>query len=313
MLVIQDPSNLPKYPACVLCMGTFDGLHLGHRQILEVAKKESLEHTIPLVVLTYWPHPRKILQPGVEIELLSDRVEKNNILRQLGVDVELEMEFGLTLSRMPAKKFLEDIILSKIRPSILVTGFDHTFGYQREGTVEYLKQHLDAHQVSLIEIPKQSIEQNKISSTSIRLHLKNGRLREASILLGRNYSLSGTVIQGDQIGRTLGFPTANIRLRDTDKLIPKHGVYAAMVRVNDQEKLGVVNIGIRPTLDGKELRIEAHIMDFWADLYTQSLELELLDYIRSEKKFENLSALSAQLVQDVAYARQLHPDKAGSV
>ena len=289
------------YPVqnAVVTSGTFDGVHLGHKVILkrliQLAKKRQGES----VVLTFWPHPRFVLYPNdTRLKLLSTFQEKASYLSDLGIDHLIKIEFTKKFSQLSSEEFIHNILIDKIGTKLLVIGYDHRFGKNREGSFQYLANNSHKYGFEIEEIPRQDIENIAVSSTKIRNALESGEIKTANEFIGNNYRLTGKVIKGSQIGRDLGFPTANIVVEESCKLIPADGAYAVKVEYQDQWHNGMLNIGFRPTVNGTTRTIETHIFDFNQNLYGQVLTIGFVEKIRGEKKFENLEALSKQLTLD---------------
>ncbi|MCZ6692877.1 MAG: bifunctional riboflavin kinase/FAD synthetase [Bacteroidetes bacterium] len=283
----------------VVTSGTFDGVHLGHKVILkrliQLAKKRQGES----VVLTFWPHPRFVLYPNdTSLKLLSTFQEKASYLSDLGIDHLIKIEFTKKFSQLSSEEFIHNILIDKIGTKLLVIGYDHRFGKNREGSFQYLANNSHKYGFEIEEIPRQDIENIAVSSTKIRNALESGEIKTANEFIGNNYSLTGKVIKGSQIGRDLGFPTANIVVEESYKLIPADGAYAVKIGYQDRWYNGMLNIGFRPTVNGTTRTIETHIFDFNQNLYGQVLTIGFVEKIRGEKKFENLEALSKQLTLD---------------
>ncbi|MCZ6520537.1 MAG: bifunctional riboflavin kinase/FAD synthetase [Bacteroidetes bacterium] len=283
----------------VVTSGTFDGVHLGHKVILkrliQLAKKRQGES----VVLTFWPHPRFVLYPNdTSLKLLSTFQEKASYLSDLGIDHLIKIEFTKKFSQLSSEEFIHNILIDKIGTKLLVIGYDHRFGKNREGSFQYLANNSHKYGFEIEEIPRQDIENIAVSSTKIRNALESGEIKTANEFIGNNYRLTGKVIKGSQIGRDLGFPTANIVVEESYKLIPADGSYAVKIEYQDQWHNGMLNIGFRPTVNGTTRTIETHIFDFNQNLYGQVLTIGFVEKIRGEKKFENLEALSKQLTLD---------------
>jgi len=289
------------YPVqnAVVTSGTFDGVHLGHKVILkrliQLAKKRQGES----VVLTFWPHPRFVLYPNdTSLKLLSTFQEKASYLSDLGIDHLIKIEFTKKFSQLSSEEFIHNILIDKIGTKLLVIGYDHRFGKNREGSFQYLANNSHKYGFEIEEIPRQDIENIAVSSTKIRNALESGEIKTANEFIGNNYRLTGKVIKGSQIGRNLGFPTANIVVEESYKLIPADGAYAVKIGYQDRWHNGMLNIGFRPTVNGTTRTIETHIFDFNQNLYGQVITIGFVEKIRGEKKFENLEALSKQLTLD---------------
>lgn len=306
MKVYQGLEQFNKLSYAVVTSGTFDGVHMGHQKILARLEEVRQASAGESVVLTFWPHPRLIVEKdGKELRLLTTIDEKINLLAQSGVNHLVIIPFTKEFSRLTSDEFVSQILVRKIGTKKLVIGYDHRFGRNREGSFEYLVQHAANYGFQVEEIPPQDVEHVTVSSTRIRKALLEGNLSVANEYLGRFYSLSGVVVRGNQLGRTIGYPTANIRVQDDYKLIPEDSVYAIRVGWRDQLHRGMLNIGMRPTVNGTLRTVETHIFDFNEDIYDEVLTLYLVEKIRTEQKFSGLDALKAQLRHDEQTARRL--------
>lgn len=283
----------------VVTSGTFDGVHLGHQLIIKRLLEIAASNNGESIVITLWPHPRVVLHPeNHDLVLLSTIEERIELLKHYGVDNLVILPFTKQFSQLSSKEFIQDIIVDKLATKKLVIGYDHRFGRNREGSFEYLTTHKDEYSFEVEEIPKHEIDNLTISSTKIRTSIQEGNIGEATKLLGHAYTLSGKVVIGQQIGRVIGFPTANLQIIDTNKLIPRDGVYAIKVHTDLGTYGGMLNIGHRPTVNGISKTIEAHIFDFDTEIYGQYIKVELLEQIRPEFKFESLESLTKQLKLD---------------
>lgn len=293
-----DEVNLIKRP--VLTIGTYDGVHLGHQKIIHYLNTKAKQVGGESVVFTFHPHPRMVLHPNDHnLELLQTIDERAKKLEQAGVDHLIIFPFSKEFSRLTAIEFIRDILVNKIGIHTLVVGYDHQFGRNREGTMQHLEELAPLYGFNVEEISAFMKDEIKISSTKIRAALQTGDISVASKYLGDLFELTGEVVHGDQIGNTINFPTANIKLKEDYKLIPYNGVYAVKVISDGNEFSGMLNIGIRPTiLDKGEKRIEVHIFDFNSDIYGQILTLKFVKMIRTEKTFANLDQLKNQLTKD---------------
>lgn len=290
----------------VVTSGTFDGVHVGHQRILsrlnEIAEKTGGES----VVLTFWPHPRMVVSPDSnELKLLSTIDEKIVQLASYGVQHLLVLPFTREFSELSAEKYVQEILIDKIGTKTLVIGYDHRFGRNREGGFDYLKANQQRFGLNLEEIPRQEIDDLTVSSTKIRNALISGNVNLANHLLARPYSFTGIVVKGRQLGRQLGFPTANVQVREHYKLIPTNGVYAVKVLVRGEWLMGIMNIGNRPTVEGIGRTQEVHIFDFQEDIYGECLTVEIYAFIRPERKFESLDALKQQINNDLEQAKTI--------
>ena len=297
--------NTPK--ACSLTIGTFDGVHVGHREIIQRLVKSAKEKNHLAVVLTFFPHPRMVLQKDTHIKLIDTLAEKETLLDEMGVDVLVVHPFSKEFSRQTADEFIRDILVNAFKTEHLIIGYDHRFGRNREATVDDLINAGSTYGFSVDRIEAQEIASVNVSSTKIRTALENGEMRTAKAYLNRPYRLSGKVIKGEMIGRTIGFPTANLHITEKYKLFPCDGVYLVKSILNNSEIFGMMNIGFRPTLKGKERSFEIHYFDFNTDLYHQSITVDVLQLIRKETKFDSLEALKEQLQKDRAICKKLIP------
>jgi riboflavin kinase/FMN adenylyltransferase len=299
MKIYHQLADFHPTPNSIVTSGTFDGVHLGHQKILrrlqELAKRKQGE----TVLLTYWPHPRLILKPeDKSLRLLTTLSEKVKLLEDMGVDHLIILPFTKELSQMSSEDFIRDILVEKIQTKTLVIGYDHKFGKNREGSFDYLQSHSHLFGFEVEEISRQDVDDSGVSSTKIRTALAQGDISTANKYLGRSYQLSGQVVKGQQIGRSIGFPTANIQVSDDYKLLPRDGAYAIFAEVDAVRYKAILNIGDRPTVDGQKKTIEVHLIEFEGDLYGQELCIHFQMFLREEKKFESLEALKNQLVID---------------
>ncbi len=298
MKIYQGLEEFKKLDVAVVTSGTFDGVHYGHQKILQRLHEIAHNNGGESVLLTYWPHPRLVLYPDQELYLLSSIEEKSELLSQHKVDHLIIIPFTEEFSNLSSEEFIIDILVNKIGTKKLVIGYDHRFGKNRSGSFEELKKDGPIYGFEVEEIPKQMIENNAVSSTKIRRALSEGRIEIADEYLGRPYTIHGKVIEGDKIGRTIDFPTANIDVIFKHKLIPAEGIFAVRVIIDGKYHRGMLNIGYRPTFGGTQKRMEVNIFDFNEDIYDKEIIIEFYSKIRSEIKFQNVGALKAQLMQD---------------
>lgn len=306
MKIYEGLTDFQPVPNAVVTSGTFDGVHLGHQKILnricEIARSLNGE----TVLITFWPHPRLVLYPDEHnLRLLSTFEEKASLLRQFGIDHLITIPFTQEFSQMSSEEFIRKVLIKKIQTKKLVIGYDHRFGKNREGSFEYLQTHSREFGFELEEISREDVDQIGVSSTKIRKALESGDIQTANLYLGRPYEVNGLVVKGQQIGRLIGFPTANIHVPNDYKLIPKDGVYAVEVKVEKQKYKAMLNIGNRPTVDGSKKTVECHLFDFQGDLYKKLITIHFRAFIREERKFENLAALKTQLTLDQQSAKYL--------
>ncbi len=284
----------------VVTIGFFDGVHLGHSEIINTVTRHAQAVNRNSLLITFWPHPRMVLHNDPErLKLLSTLQEKQQLACENGIDALLVMEFTLELAATSAIQFIENFLAKKLNASIIILGYNHSFGHKGQGNYNLLKQHEDNFNYHAIQVDPVSINGVDVSSTKIREALLTGDLSAANNMLGRSYNLSGTIEGGQQIGRSLGFPTANIKPTDQSKLIPGNGVYAVWVDYQGVSYPAMLNIGIRPTIgDGLERTIEAHIIGFDQVIYNEMIDIKFVEKIREEQKFASLDALKQQLALD---------------
>lgn len=304
MIIRKGLDTLEPIPNAVVTSGTFDGVHRGHQTILarltEVAKASNGES----VLITYWPHPRTVVaNDSQNLKLLTTLDEKIELLDQAGVDHLVIIPFTRSFSQLSSEEYIRQILIDKIGTKKLVIGYDHRFGRDREGGFDYIKLHQSDYGFEVEEIPRQDVEAVGVSSSKIRTALAEGNVHTANRFLGRAYTLTGTIVKGRQLGRTIGFPTANMQVDDPVKLIPANGVYAVEVDYAGSTLSGMLNIGFRPTVAGTNQTIETYIFDFDKDIYGEHMTLKFREFLRPEQKFDGLPALVAQLKSDEEDAR----------
>ncbi len=297
MQVYRSLEQTPFLGNAAITIGNFDGVHLGHAQIFRTLVQEKEKGLTPMV-MTFWPHPRQVLTGDSNMRFLTSMEEKVLLLKALGIEHLLIVPFDQAFAEIQAFDFIAHILIEKIGVKKILLGYDHHFGRNREGDLHYLIQLAPRFGYQVQEIPRQEIDHLAISSSLIRKYLEDGVPEAAKTLLGRNYSLSGVVVEGKKLGRTLQFPTANLVVPFAQKLIPKQGVYAVLVRVGEAQYKGMMNIGYRPTVEGQTLSLEVHLFDFSSDLYGTTISVDFVHYLREEQKFPSLEALKSQLVMD---------------
>ncbi|AZJ32911.1 MULTISPECIES: bifunctional riboflavin kinase/FAD synthetase [Tenacibaculum] len=298
MEVIHSLFDLNPSQKTIITIGTFDGVHIGHQKIIEKLVSEAKASNKKSVLLTFFPHPRMVLQKDVSIKLINTITEKAQHLEKLGLDYLIIHPFSKEFSRLTALDFVRDILVNQLNISKLIIGYDHHFGKNREGNIEQLTEYSHLYDFTVQEIPAQDIDDVSVSSTKIRKALANGHLKTANNYLGYNFSLTGKVVNGKQLGGKIGFPTANIDIPEDYKLIPKTGVYIIKSIIENTTIYGMMNIGNRPTVDGEHQTIEVHYFNFNQNLYCKELTIELLYYLRNEQKFDSVSCLISQLKKD---------------
>ena len=290
----------------ILTSGTLYGVHIGHQKILRTLKEIAQQTGGETVLITYWPHPRLVLDPiDDKIKLLTLFDEKARVLERYGLDHLVKINFTKEFSEQSSTEFIENILVNGLGTQTLVIGYDHKFGRNREGGFESLKANSDKWGFTVKEIPRQDIENVGVSSSRIRRSLAEGDIHISNQYLGYEYCLNGTVVRGDKLGRKLGYPTANLKIESSLKLIPAGGSYAVRVVHRGRTYQGMLNIGTRPTVDGSAQRIEVHIFDFDEVIYGQALRVQLVKRIRFEQKFESLDLLKSQLANDKEMAQKI--------
>ena len=305
MIVYRGIDSLLPLPYAVVTSGTFDGVHLGHQTILKRLNEVARAHPDgQSVVMTYWPHPRTVVSnDSQDLRLLSTLEEKIELLQQAGVDHLVVIPFTRTFSQLTSGEFIKQVLIDGLGTKKLVIGYDHRFGRDRQGGFDYIQAHQAEYGFEVEEIPRQDIEAVGISSSKIRTALNEGNIDAATRFLGRPYSLTGTIVKGRQLGRAIGFPTANLQVDDAIKLIPANGVYAVDVIQSGETYGGMLNIGFRPTVAGEHQTIETFIFDFSKDIYGEQMTLQFRAFLRPEQKFTGLPALMEQLQKDEQNAR----------
>jgi len=306
MIIHNGIESIERIKNAVVTIGTFDGVHLGHQEILKRIIELSRKNDGETCLVTFWPHPRFVLKPDDDkLKLLSTFEEKAETLRQIGLDHLLKIEFTKEFSTWSSEKFIQEVLLDALGTQKLVIGYDHHFGKNREGGFEYLQKNASRYGFTVEEISRQDVDDVGVSSTKIRNALLSGDVKEAATFLGRNYRVSGVVQKGDKIGRTIGFPTANLAIDASYKLIPADGTYAVHVNLHETLYKGMLNIGSRPTVNGKEKRVEVNIFDFDKEIYNERLEIQFVRKLRDEQKFNSKEALAEQLVLDKKHAQKI--------
>jgi riboflavin kinase/FMN adenylyltransferase len=306
MIVHRGLDDLQPLTNAVVTSGTFDGVHRGHQTILARLTEVARASNGQSVLITYWPHPRTVVSnDSQDLKLLTTLDEKIDLLDLAGVDHLVVIPFTRSFSQLYSEEFIRQILIEKIGTKKLVIGYDHRFGRDREGGFDYIQAHQSEYGFEVEEIPRQDVEAVGVSSSKIRAALSEGNVTTANRFLGRPYTLTGTIVKGRQLGRTIGFPTANMQVDDPGKLIPANGVYAVDVDYGGQTLGGMLNIGFRPTVAGTNQTIETYIFDFDKDIYGEHLTLRFREFLRPEQKFDGLPALVAQLKQDEESARAL--------
>ncbi|GAA6765860.1 bifunctional riboflavin kinase/FAD synthetase [Flavobacterium johnsoniae] len=282
----------------ILTLGTFDGVHIGHKKILERITENTENGKYESLVLTFFPHPRMVLQEKSEIKLLNTISEKTKLLEATGIENLVIHPFNESFSRLTAEEFVHSILVDQFHIQKIIIGHDHRFGRNRTANIDNLIAFGIEYGFEVEQISAEEIQDVSVSSTKIRKALTEGNMILANEYLGYDYFLTGEIVQGKQLGRTIGFPTANIQIEEEYKLIPKNGVYVVRALIDEKEVFGMMNIGFNPTVNGQKQTIEVNLFDFDADIYGKKIEVSLLQYLRDEQKFGSIDLLKAQLNQD---------------
>lgn len=292
---INDFSSTKK---TILTLGTFDGVHIGHKKILKKITKNTENEKYESLVLTFFPHPRMVLQEHSDIKLLNTIDEKIELLEKIGIENLVIHPFDEAFSRLTAEEFVSTILVDRFHIQKIIIGHDHRFGRNRTANIDDLIAFGKEYDFEVEQISVQEINDISVSSTKIRNALLEGDMALANNYLGYDYFLTGIIVKGKQLGRTIGFPTANLKIEENYKLIPQNGVYIVKSIINGQAVFGMMNIGLNPTVGGQNQSIEIHYFDFNADLYNQKISVSILQRIRSEQKFESVDLLKEQLEKD---------------
>ncbi|PBI92597.1 Riboflavin biosynthesis protein RibF [Flavobacterium sp. ACN2] len=298
MKLFHSINDFQSTKKTILTLGTFDGVHIGHKKILERITENTENGKYESLVLTFFPHPRMVLQEKSEIRLLNTIGEKIKLLKATGIENLVVHPFNESFSRLTAEEFVRTILVEKFQIQKIIIGHDHRFGRNRTANIDDLIAFGIEYGFEVEQISAEEIQDVSVSSTKIRKALNEGNMALANEYLGYNYFLNGTIVKGKQLGRTIGFPTANINIEEDYKLIPKIGVYVVKATINNESLFGMMNIGFNPTVNGEKQTIEVHLFNFDKDIYDQNIEVSLLHYIRDEQKFSSVDALKAQLHQD---------------
>jgi riboflavin kinase / FMN adenylyltransferase len=327
MQLHRDIENLPRFRNAVVTIGTFDGVHMGHREVIEKLKEEAKAIGGETVIITFHPHPRKVVSSAIlGIRLINTLDEKIELLEQLGIDHLVVVPFTELFANQPAEDYIGDFLVKKFKPHTIIIGYDHRFGRDRLGDYRLLEKLADKYHYRLKEIPKHLLDNISISSTNIREALLHNDIATADKLLGYEFFFEGEVVDGDKLGRKLGYPTANLKIKDEEKIIPSNGIYAVYAEIrsrkpevgdrmsehrskngehNSENKepssfrlKGMMSIGFRPTVDGKKRVVEVNLFDFDKDIYGQTLRVYVKKYLREEVKFNSLEDLVKQIDKD---------------
>lgn len=301
MKIHRDIEHLPAFKNAVITIGTFDGVHMGHRQIIDKLKSEAKANNGETVIITFHPHPRKVVSSAIlGIRLINTLEERIELLEGLGIDHLVIVPFTDAFANQPAEDYVKDFLLDKFHPNTIIIGYDHRFGRDRLGDYRLLEKMAATHNYKLKEIPKHILENISISSTNIREAILHSSIATANSLLGYEFFFSGEVVHGDKLGRKLGYPTANLKIQNEEKIIPGNGIYAVYAQPEGAAKKlkGMMSVGFRPTVDGKKRVVEVNLFDFDKEIYGQSLKVYVKKFLREEVKYDSLEALVKQIDQD---------------
>ena len=301
MKVHYDIEQLPEFRNAIITIGTFDGVHMGHRQIIDKLKADAKVNDGETVIITFHPHPRKVVSSAIlGIRLINTLSERIEILTRLGINHLVVVPFTEVFANQPAEDYIKNFLVDKFHPHTIIIGYDHRFGRDRLGDYRLLEKKATEYNYQLKEIPKHVLENIAISSTNIRQAILHNDIATADTLLGYEFFFSGVVVHGDKIGRKLGYPTANLKINDDEKIIPGNGIYAVYAQPEGYtERLkGMMSIGFRPTVDGKKRVVEVNIFDFDTEIYGETLKVFVKKYLREEIKFNGLEELVQQMDQD---------------
>ena len=304
MREITDITTFSTQQPTVLTIGTFDGVHLGHQKIIERVVATARQEGLLATIFTFFPHPRMVVQHDKSLKLIHTLEEKKQLLQQLGVDLLVVQPFNEAFAQLTAEEFVSTILVQHLNVKKVIIGYDHRFGRNRTANINDMRLFGEKYGFAVEEISVQEVDEVSVSSTKIREALNKGDVTTAEHYLGTPYSLTGTVVHGLKLGRTLGYPTANIQVTEDYKLIPKDGVYAVYSYIGERKVYGMMSIGKNPTIEGKGASIEVYFFDFNGDLYDRELTIYFLKYLREERKFSSVALLKKQLQDDETTARK---------
>jgi riboflavin kinase/FMN adenylyltransferase len=305
--VHRDLDTLPKFKNAVITIGTFDGVHLGHQQIIKLLKQHAASSSGETVIITFHPHPRKVVAHGkTDVKILNTLPEKIELLDKLGIDHLVVVAFDDAFANQTAEEYITNFLVKKFEPRIIIIGYDHRFGKNRSGDYHLLEKLGETLGYEVKEIPEHVLNEIIISSTKIREALLKSDVRTANNFLGYHYFFEGKVVMGDKLGRTIGYPTANLVIEEEEKLVPGNGVYAVELTIEGDSAVqkGMMNIGVRPTVDGSKRTIEINVFNFDQDIYGKKMRVYVNSYLRGEVKFAGLDELKKQLEKDQKEAQQ---------
>ena len=309
MRIYNSVASFQSDKKTFVTIGTFDGVHIGHQQVIKKLVSSAHKNNAESVLLTFFPHPRMVLHEGIDIQLINTVDERIKLLEKTGLDVLIIQEFNSEFANQSALEFVKKVLVGQLNLSELVIGYDHHFGKNREGNFEQLQEYGYTYDFQVREIPAQDISNIAVSSTKIRTALEEGEIEKATDYLGNYFLLTGEVVTGENLGEKIGFPTANLSIKESYKLIPKVGAYVIRSNFKGKTVYGMMNIGYRPTVSGKNKTIEINFFDFNENLYGETIQVEVLSFLREEQKFNSVEELQSQLKQDSHKARELISDR----
>jgi riboflavin kinase/FMN adenylyltransferase len=298
MQIHQQLEQLPSFKNAVITIGTFDGVHQGHQKILQALKKEAENAGGESVLITFHPHPRHIVQPDKTLQLINTPAEKAELLEKAGVHHLVVVPFTVAFAEQSAEEYIRDFLIRYFHPATIIIGYDHRFGKERSGDYRLMEEKATVYNYRLAEIPKHVLDEIGVSSTTIRRSIFNSDIETANKLLGYSFFFEGTVIRGDQLGRKLGYPTANLAYNDASKIHLGHGVYAVYADVEGERKKGMMSIGTRPTLTHSDERVEVNMFDFDKDIYGATVRVTVERFLRGQERYTSLDELIQQLHRD---------------
>lgn len=298
MRLFKDLNNLPKFSNTTLTVGTFDGVHKGHQKLIQRLNQKASAINGESLIITFHPHPRTVVKTEPAIKLINTIEEKVALLEKFGIQNLVVVPFNRNFSNQSPKEYIENFLIKNFNPKVIIIGFNHKFGRDRAGDIHLLKKEGQHLAFEVEEIAQHEVQDISVSSTKIRMHLLNGEIEQANNLSGHCYTLSGTVIKGQQLGSKIGFPTANLHIADTNKIIPNAGIYAVLVQTNNEQLKGMLYIGNRPTLSGTNRSIEVNIFNFDKNIYGEQLSLQVIKKNREDKTFSSIQEMTAAIAQD---------------
>jgi len=298
MQVHQSVEHLPPFKNSTITIGTFDGVHQGHQKIIAALKQEARRINGETIIITFHPHPRKIVQPSEPLQLINTLDEKILLFANTGIDHLVVVPFTSAFAEQTADEYIENFLVKNFHPASIIIGYDHHFGKERTGNYKLLEERAANFNYHLVEISKQVLDENAVSSTKIRKAILESDISTANKLLGYSFFFEGEVVKGDQLGRKLGYPTANLKYLDDDKIHLGHGVFAVYVDIQGQLKKGMLSIGTRLTVNGTEEKVEVHLFEFDENIYGKKMKVTVMHYLRMQEKYSSLDEMVEQLHRD---------------